>query len=185
MNDRQKWNQRYGEKLSESFHPEPHFLAQDWKNRMVGGPMLDAACGLGRGIASAGNGFDPIYAVDLSDVAIGLARKHWAGDPRIRWIVADVTQLNWPAHYFGLVCAFGYTDLEFFGKMGGMIAPGGMFMYEGFSTKQLAVRPELNPAWTTTPEVMNHLFRDWEILACGETGGPPYRVHLAAIRRKD
>ena len=179
---RQKWNDRWQNNLTDSLLPKPHFLADDWSQRFVGGNMLDAACGLGRGIASCGGSFSRIYGVDVSDVAVHMARERWAEDDRIQWLVADVTQLNWPKEYFGLVTAFGFTDLTFFEKLKELIVPGGMFLYEGFSVRQREVKPELLPAWTTTPEEIRTLFSGWEILACGETGGPPYRVHLAAIR---
>ena len=180
--NRRKWNERYQHKMSAGLYPEPHFLARDWAGRFQGGRMLDAACGLGRGIASAGEHFHTIYAVDSSEVAVRMARQYWADKFHIHWLVSDVTQLAWPEDFFHLVCAFGFTDFSFFGRLETLVAPGGMFLYEGFSERQREERPDLNPAWTTTPKALEDLFENWEMLACGETGGPPYRVHLAAVR---
>ena len=113
--------------------------------------MLDAATGLGRGIATAGGRFDPVYAVDISDAGVRRATEYWGRGRGIHWIVADVTAMDWPPEFFGLVCAFGFTDLPFFSRLRTMIAPGGMLLYEGFSARQLEVKPALDPAWTATP----------------------------------
>ena len=178
---RRKWNLRYAEKMADAPRPEPHPLALEWGSRFIGGRVLDAACGLGRGIATAGERFREVFAVDLSDVAVREARALWQSDSRIRWIVADVTQLPWPRGFFGLVCAFGFTDLPFFSRLGDLLAPGGMVLYQGFSARQLEVKPGLAPEWTATPEALHGLFAGWEILACRETDEPPFRISLAAV----
>lgn len=182
---RQKWNRRYAEANQEGLAPPPHALGERWGHRFIGGRALDVASGLGRGIATAGERFDPVYAVDISDVALARARQIWRGAGRVRWILADATRLPWPEDFFGLVCAFGFTDLPFFSQVRSMIAPGGMFLYEGFSARQLQVKPGLDPGWTSTPQGMRALFEGWQVLECEEPGdseGPPFRLRFAAIR---
>lgn len=181
---RRKWDRRYGEKPRDSFLPEPHPMAAAVGHRFIGGPMLDAACGLGRGIATGAGAFTPVFAVDLSQVALRRARGFWAGEQRIRWIVADVTALAWPPDFFGLVCAFGFTDLPFFGRVARSVLPGGMFLYEGFSERQMEIKPGLDPAWTSTPQKMASLFSGWEIPVCEEDTEAPFRVRLAAVRSR-
>ena len=178
--DRRKWNARYRDAGAAAVRPEPHPLAVRWRSRFSGGAMLDAACGLGRGISGALDAFDPIYGVDVSDVAIRAARPLFP--PRVRWIVADVTALPWPDSIFGLVCSFGFTDLPFLRRIRGAIRPGGMLLYEGFSRRQLEARPEMNPDWTLTLPLLGELLAGWEVLETGETDAPPYLVRCAAIR---
>lgn len=177
--DRRKWDRRYGE--MEPAAPRPHPLALRWRRRMIGGRMLDAACGLGRGIAAVGHLFHTVYGVDLSEVAIARARAAFPGRP-VRWIVADVTQQPWPPAHFGLVCAFAFTDLPFFRRIRESIQPGGMFLYQGFARRQLEVKPDLNPAWTATPAELEHILAGWKLLEQGETSEPPFLMHYAAIR---
>ncbi len=177
--DRRKWNQRYGGMAPAA--PRPHPLALRWRRRMIGGRMLDAACGLGRGIAAAGHLFHTVYGVDLSEVAIVQARAAYPRRP-VRWIVADVTRQPWPAAYFGLVCAFAFTDLPFFRRIRESIQPGGMFLYEGFSRRELEVRPDMDPAWTATVEDLARALPGWHLLESGESGAPPFRTVYAAIR---
>jgi tellurite methyltransferase len=178
--DRRKWNVRYRDLGAAVARPEPHPLAVRWRPRFSGGAMLDAACGLGRGICGALDAFDPIYGVDVSDVAIVAARRLYP--PRVRWIVADVTALPWPDGRFGLVCSFGFTDLPFLRRIRAAIRPGGMLLYEGFSRRQLEVRPEMNPDWTLTLPLLRELVAGWEVFESGETGTQPYLVRCAAIR---
>ena len=180
--DRRKWNRRYLEPKPGRFQPVPHILGGQWGHRFIGGRMLDVACGLGRGIATGGKVFRSVFAVDISDVAVFRARKLWKFDPRIRWVVADTTRIEWPAGFFGLACAFAYTDLPFFSRLRSSLAPGGMFLYEGFSPRQRELKPQLNRDWTSTPEQMRRIFVEWEILTCEESGEAPYRVRFAAIR---
>jgi SAM-dependent methyltransferase len=178
--DRQKWNDRYREAAALG-PPAPHPLALRWRGRMVGGTMLDAACGLGRGIAAVGHLFHTVYGVDLSEVAIARARRVWAGRS-IEWIVGDVTVQPWEPDCFGLVCAFGFTDLPFFRRMRGSIRPGGMIVYEGFSRRQLEAKPDLDPGWTSSPADWDQLLAGWEFLERGESTEAPFRIRCSAIR---
>ena len=179
--DQLKWNRRYREAEGRHERPEPHWLAQRWRHLWAGGAMLDAACGLGRGIAGAQGQFDPIYAVDLSEVAIRRARELWQDTPNLHWVVGDVAALAWPREVFGLICAFGFTDLRFFSRAPEMLRSGGMFLSEGFSSRQLEVKPHLNSDWIVQPEKMRSIFSGGRVLECTETGGPPYRVAFAAV----
>jgi SAM-dependent methyltransferase len=143
--------------------------------------MLDAACGMGRGLAGALDAFAPLIAVDVSDVAIRAARPLYP-PRRVRWIVADVTALPWPRDFFGLVCSFGFTDAPFLRRMRASVRKGGLVLYEGFARRQAEVRPDLNPAWTLTLPELEELFSGWTILETGETAAPPFLVRCAALR---
>src|SRR5271154_3449554 len=130
--DRQKWNARYrgATEGQAPVRPQPHGLAVRWRSHFAGGPMLDAACGMGKGVAGALGRFAPIYGVDVSDFAVSTARHMFkesdaSGNP-VRWVVADVTALPWPADHFGLVCSFGFTDIPFLKRIRGAVKPGGM-----------------------------------------------------------
>lgn len=181
IEDRNKWNAKYKEGAAEARRPGPHALALAWRERFIGGPMLDTACGLGRGIASGMGVFTPVYAVDLSEEAIAQAKSMWQDVPDIHWITGDVNAQVWPLHHFGLICAFGFTDMEFFGRLPELLMPGGMFLYEGFSARQREIKPALNPDWIGDPEAMRALFAEGEILELDETAEPPFRLRMAAV----
>ncbi|MDH4247268.1 MAG: methyltransferase domain-containing protein [Deltaproteobacteria bacterium] len=178
---REKWNRRYEERLAEGWRPEPNPLAQRLRPRLGGALMLDAACGLGSGLAAVGDLYQRVLAVDLSDTAIRAARQQYHGASHICWIVADVTRLRWPSNGLDLVCAFGFTDWGFLRAVPAILAPGGWLLYEGFSRRQITVKPDLDPAWTSTPEDLRNLVPGWQVWECEEsTGEPPYRVVFAA-----
>jgi SAM-dependent methyltransferase len=179
--DRRKWNLRYREGEPPAGRPEPHALALAWRHLWIGGAMLDAACGLGRGIASGIGAFAPIYAVDHSEEAIAQARRLWSGREEIRWIVADVAALHWPERRFGLVTAFGFTEMRLFRQVPRMLRSGGMFLYEGFSARQRELKPHLNPEWIGDPEALRALFAGGQILELSESEAPPFRVRMAAL----
>jgi ubiquinone/menaquinone biosynthesis C-methylase UbiE len=182
---RLKWNRRYEDKLAEAPAPEPNPLALRFLEHVRGGWMLDAACGLGTGIAAAIDRVERAIGVDLSETALLAARRYWGEHPRIQWIQADVSRLVWPPDTFALVCAFGFTDWVFLRQARRMVRPGGLFLYQGFSQRQLEVKPGLDPAWTSTPESVAALFPGWRVLAAEESGEPPYRVSFAGLRPAD
>ncbi len=179
---RAKWNRRYEEKLAAGSGPEPNPLALRFAHRVHGGVLLDAACGLGTGVAALLGRVERAVAVDLSETALRAARAHFGADPRIQWIQADVSRLAWPRDCFAVVCAFGFTDWDFLRQAPRILRPGGLMLYQGFSRRQLGCRPELDPAWTSTPAAIAALFPRWQVLACEESGEPPYRVSFAAQR---
>lgn len=179
---RAKWNRRYEEKAGERSLPRPNELALRFRRHIRGGTMLDAACGLGAGIAAAIDRVDRVIAVDISDAALRAARELWGGRGKICWIQADVSKLSWPDAMFSLVCAFGFTDWDFLRQVPRIVAPGGLFLYQGFSRRQLAVKPRLDPHWTSTPQQVAALFPAWRRLACEESDTPPYRVSFAGLR---
>jgi tellurite methyltransferase len=179
---RLKWNRRYQERPDEASLPEPNPLALRFAARVRGGMLLDAACGLGAGIAAAIDRVDLAIGVDLSEVALAAARRAWGPHPKIRWIQGDVARLAWPPDTFSLVCAFGFTDWAFLRGVPRIVRPGGLFCYQGFSRRQLEVKPGLDPDWTSTPEAIAALFPGWCVLACEESAEPPFRVSYAGQR---
>lgn len=181
---REKWNRRYQEKFAgrSAEMPDPNPLAMRFRERVSGGILLDAACGLGTGIAALIDRVERVIAVDLSDEALRAAQAAWEHRRNIEWIQADVSRMGWPSGFFDVICAFGFTDWDFLERVPDWIKPGGLFLYQGFSRRQMSVKPTLDPAWTSTPEDIAALFPGWEALALEETNQAPFRVSFAAIR---
>lgn len=178
---RDKWDRRWQDAAGQAVRPDPPSLALRWRHRFAGGPLLDAACGLGRGIAAGQGHFRPVYAVDLSEVAVRQARALWAAEaPGVRWVVADVNALRWPEGAFGLICAFGFTDWRFLERVPRLLRPGGLLLYEGFAARQRELKPELSEAWIGRPEAFRRLFGAERLLECSESAEPPYRLAVAA-----
>lgn len=179
---RTKWNLRYEEKLARAAAPEPNPMALRFRTRVQGGILLDAACGLGAGIAALIGRVDLAIGVDLSERALAAARRHWGRHPKIRWIQGDVAHMVWPGEHFAVVCAFGFTDWDFLRQVPNLLRRGGLFLYQGFSPRELAHRPGLDPGWTSTPQSIAALFPGWAVEACEENREAPFRVSFAAVR---
>ncbi|MEE8434584.1 MAG: class I SAM-dependent methyltransferase [bacterium] len=177
---REKWNRRYVEKFKAGVSPEPNPLALRFQHRVRGGVMLDAACGLGAGIAALSGQVERIVAVDLSDRALRDGKAHWKDRTNISWVQADVARMEWRGPCFEVICAFGFTDWNFFRRVPGLLKKGGLFFYQGFSVRQLTVKPNLDPAWTSTPESISALFHEFEVLALESSESPPFRVSFVA-----
>ncbi len=179
---RAKWDQRYAARVAEGLVLEPNPLVTRFRDRIRGGWMLDAACGLGSGIAGAVDRVDRAVGVDLSGRALRAARQQWGAHPKITWLQADVAAMPWKPGCFALVCAFGFTDWNFLRKVPQLLRPGGLFLYQGFAERQLAVKPNLDPAWTSTPQRVAALSGQWQVLTAEESDTAPYRVSFAALR---
>jgi SAM-dependent methyltransferase len=182
VDPRHKWNLRYTEQRADETPPLPNPLALRVREQVHGGLLLDAACGRGAGIAALIDRVDRAIGVDLAEGALAAARRHWGRHPRIAWIQADVGRLAWPPEPFAVVCAFGFTDWDFLRGAARLVRPGGLFLYQGFSRRQLDVKPGLDPAWTSTPEAVAALFPGWCVQVCEESGEAPFRVSFAGRR---
>lgn len=177
---REKWNRRYEEKSQAGISPQPNPLALRFQQRVNGGVLLDAACGLGSGIAALIGRVDRIVAMDLSDRALRDGKAHWKDHHDISWVQADVARMEWRGAGFDVICAFGFTDWNFFRRVPHLLKKGGLFFYQGFSARQLTVKPNLDPAWTCTPESISAFFYDFEVLALETSESAPFRVSFAA-----
>lgn len=179
---RNKWNRRYAEKTALDLLPTPNPLAMRLKERVRGGVMLDAACGLGAGVAALIDRVDFAVAADLSDEAVRKGSEVWRHEKKITWLQADVSRAMWRTPCFDVICAFGYTDWPFLRRVASMLKTEGLFFYQGFSERQLTVKPDMDPAWTSTPESIAQLFPGFEVLVSEESEAPPFRVGFAAKR---
>lgn len=68
--------------------------------------VLDAACGEGYGAYLLADSAAEVVGVDLSDEAIAHAMSRYSTAENLRFEVADVTQLDFPADTFDLIVSF-------------------------------------------------------------------------------
>lgn len=100
--------------------------------------ILDMGCGIGRHVIYSHQMKLDAYGVDLSDVAIGLA-KEWASKEEIpdiehRIVQSDIRQLPWTNHFFQYALSHGVLDSmkfeiarEAMVEVSRVLEPGGLF----------------------------------------------------------
>ena len=145
---------------------------------------LDVAAGRGRHtVRIARAGFET-FAVDLKldalrDAAAAAAR---AG-VRVRAWCADLTQHPLPAGRFDLVVVTRYLQRDLFPALQRASAPGGVVVYETFTTAQRALGTGPTSAdHLLEPGELRERFEGWRVLAYEETRQPEAVARLAARR---
>ena len=171
--------------------PSPFVV--EWLERLArepaprGGPRraLDVAAGRGRHtIAIARAGF-LAFAVDVRFDALRAAAAAAAGARvGVHCWCADLTQHPLPPARFDLVVVARYLQRDLFAALQRTVAPGGVVVYETFTTAQraLGVGPK-SPDHLLEPGELRARFDGWRVLAYEETREPEAVARLAARRR--
>jgi tellurite methyltransferase len=166
--------------LIENFHLLPKGLA------------LDVAMGEGRNaIFLATRGFD-VDGVDVDPDAVGRARTaaRKLGAP-IRGVVGNVEDGTYiiPLEAYDVIAVFNYLHRPLFTDIRDGLKPGGVVVYQTFSTEQPSFGPPADPARLLRPGELQHVFGDWQILSAREEieprgpGRPPRAVAGIIARR--
>jgi tellurite methyltransferase len=164
---RERWNDRYG---GEGFEPFPDAPAE-WlaEHRALLGELqasgddpraLDVACGDGRNARwLAGLGF-AVDAVDVSDVAVGALRTAAAERGlRVDARVLDLERDALPSGPYDVVVCMNYLQRELFAALEGVLAPGGLLLYETFAQAHVAeLGRRFNPAYVLEPNELLRAF---------------------------
>jgi SAM-dependent methyltransferase len=162
------WNSRY---TDPSFHPAPQpnpFLLESLPF-LPRGRALDLACGAGQNaIHLAALGWQ-VTAIDVSSAALDRAaalassrgvhlrrdRSFSSGDSKLLLIEADLESLSLPAASFDVILCLRYLQRSLFPAMERALRPGGILVYETFTTGQLS--------FESGPRNPDHLLKPGEL----------------------
>jgi SAM-dependent methyltransferase len=130
QDERSRWDRRYatGEYLPRT-RPAPFLL--EWLDRLPVGRALDVATGTGRNALALAEAGYAVDAVDISAVAIDLARTE--AERRgleVRWHVADLDTEPLPGDGYDLITVVRYRDPELWPRLVSALAPGGWILVE-------------------------------------------------------
>jgi len=131
------------------------------------GLALDLAMGNGRNaIYLAARGFD-VDCVDVDPDVVARARcsARRLGTP-IRAVVGNVEDGTYilPIEAYDVIVVFHYLHRPLFNDIREGLKPGGVVVYETFTTEQERFGPPRNPAFLLRPGELKQQFADWEIL---------------------
>jgi rhodanese-related sulfurtransferase len=156
------------------------------------GLALDLAMGNGRNaIYLAARGFD-VDCVDVDPDVVARARcsARRLGTP-IRAVVGNVEDGTYilPIETYDVIVVFRYLHRPLFNDIREGLKPGGVVVYETFTTEQARFGHPRNPAFLLEPGELKSAFADWEILRYHETVEPgsatsPPRAVAGIVARK-
>ncbi|MSP14503.1 MAG: class I SAM-dependent methyltransferase [Chloroflexi bacterium] len=159
--DQARWDARWQEREIDFSPPE---LLVDFAHLLVGGRVLDLACGVGRtALYLAARGY-VATAVDISPVALGYGQKEAARRGlQIQFIQADLDSFSLPPDNFDLVCVFNFLNRSLIPQIRESLRPGRLLIYESPNQAHITRHPQFNPIYALHPGELLELFGDWEV----------------------
>jgi len=177
-------------------HPEfgfaPSSFLVDNFQHLTRGLALDLAMGDGRNaIYLAARGFD-VDGVDADPARVARARgaARRLGTP-IRAIIGNVEDGTYiiPLETYHTIVVFNYLHRPLFKDIRDGLVPGGVVVYQTYTTEQARLGKPTNPDYLLRPDELKQQFADWEVLAHRDRVGPsrrggPERAIAGIVARK-
>ncbi|WP_052607432.1 bifunctional 2-polyprenyl-6-hydroxyphenol methylase/3-demethylubiquinol 3-O-methyltransferase UbiG [Bacteriovorax sp. BAL6_X] len=143
-----------------------HFLAKNYQQIPRGATVLDIGMGEGRNAVFLASKGYKVTGVDISSVAIDkslrLARQ--AG-VRIKTIHKSVDDLKIANNSLDAIICFYYVDREVSEKLKKWLRPGGVIIYEGYTTEHKKKYKEQSvDSYFLKPAELLSMFNDFKIL---------------------
>lgn len=168
MDDREKWNLKYKEKLLVSAEPKVNARLEKLVTNQAAGSAIELACGLGaNSFYLASLGFD-VTAVDVSEVALNFVREQAEQKGmEIRTRLADLTHSNSLLDFiqeYDLVVMTYYLDRAMFPLMKSLVKPGGYLFMETFYTAENGGKPQISSKYKLTSNELLSEFGEWKVI---------------------
>ncbi|MEH6583349.1 MAG: methyltransferase domain-containing protein [Halioglobus sp.] len=133
------------------------------------GPVLDLACGSGRnGRYLTKRGISTVFA-DLSATALDAVSAQLTDTDRSLATLWQI-DLEQPQpeplelRQFGGIMVFRYLHRALMSNIKNSVIPGGIVIYETFTTEQALLGRPKNPHYLLNPDELLETFSDWNIL---------------------
>ena len=187
MKERHRWEERYttGGTGSPGF---PSLFLRENLHKLPRGRALDIACGDGRhALFLAGNG----YRVEAIDLALtGLRRLRQAAERdgvALTAIQADLEHFPLRPERYDVVVNIRYLQRSLWPELRTALRPGGVIVFETFTTEQRKLGSPSNPDFLLEPGELHEAFRDFELLDYQEgmfnsERGPAHLARMLARR---
>lgn len=164
--DRLRWNRKYS---TPGFEPDwaPDVILAEHLKDLQPGRALDVACGVGaNALFLAKRGFR-VDAIDISDVAIERLRKAATAEgvcDSVHLVLADVHSYPFEVETYDLVLCFRFLARAVLERMKAALKPGGVLLYQSYTTAIRPRRPELKEAYLLRSGELPDLFSDLDEL---------------------
>jgi len=187
LDDELRWDRQHAE--TQGAERPSTFLRQIFESaawQLLPGRALDIATGKGRNaLYLAERGFE-VVAVDISNVALDVARLHAKEkQARINWHQLDLEQSGFPGGEYDLILNINYLQRSLIAKIKAALRPGGHVIFETYLIDQQLIGHPKNPQYLLTHnELLDH-FRDFRVLYYREgkfsdAGEPSFRAGIFA-----
>lgn len=166
MNDQNKWNQKYSEKLQDMKVPEPNPRLKKIASYLSGGKALDLACGLGANSIFLAQLDYQVEAIDISDVAIRQLHELAAQNNLIiNARVCDLTNEKLgETGQFDLIVMTYYLDRSLFPALTDLIKDKGYFFMETFYQTPGTDGRGVSNRYKLLPKELLNEFTDWKVI---------------------
>jgi tellurite methyltransferase len=168
--------------------PSPFIV--EWVERLArergaGVRALDLAMGSGRHAVVMARAGLRTFGVDVKFSAVREATEAAQREGvRVEGWCADLTCYPLPRARFDLVVVSRYLQRDLFADLRAALAPGGVVVYETFTTHQRALqRPPTSPDHLLEPGELRRVFDDFEVLYYEELLAQDAVARLAARSR--
>ena len=167
--------------------PSPFIVEWIARVRERGGRLraLDVAMGRGRHALPLARAGFTTFGVDIShDAAVEAVATAAAAGAHIHAWCADLTTHPLPAARFDLIVVSRYLQRDLFPALRAALTPGGVVLYETFTTAQRALGTgPRSPDHLLDPGELRRLFDGFDVRFYDETSAPEAVARIAAFRR--
>jgi len=168
---------------------EPSRWVRHWTHLVgAGGAVLDVASGAGRHARWFAQHGHPVTAIDRDAAALATLRD----EPRITTLAADLEGAPWPLPddaRFAAVVVTNYLHRPLLPRLAGLLASGGVLIYETFAQGNETVGKPSNPAFLLAPGELLATFAPMLRVIAYQDGflsepRPAFVQRICAVREK-
>ncbi|MBI4820990.1 MAG: class I SAM-dependent methyltransferase [Deltaproteobacteria bacterium] len=138
--DRVRWNRRYAE--TELEDDPPSLLVELLERWPIEGTALDIAGGTGQAAAFLTSAGHDVVLVDISGVALELARQRSVGPGRLTLLESDLEAQPLPEGPFDLIVCSNFLDRRVLEQVPARLRPNGLFFFIHPTVRNLERNPK-------------------------------------------
>ncbi|NKE04317.1 class I SAM-dependent methyltransferase [Mesobacillus selenatarsenatis] len=167
MDSKEKWNQKYSDRLTDQILPEPNRRLVELSAYLDRGSAIDLASGLGgNSIYLAEKGYE-VTAIDISEVAIQYVREQADHHKlNITAAVADLTKETTAlsGHKYNFAVMTYYLDRSLFPLIKQILSTGGYLFFETFYKNGSTGKQQVSNQYKLNSNELLNEFKEWKIL---------------------